>query len=279
MTQVQTNSASIQQFGIQAFNHEKAGRKSLDKAFAYGVLALMRASEEMTFRCRVEYKDSVEYIDFTLGEYFNQRDVKNEAGTGRDNKATTARSVEIISKVFGKSADAHEFWTSKESASFRNSFNMWCDVVRDLRARNLTSQDLDISAQGFLKVPFEILHKAPAADASEGDIEAYKRGVGTKEILDRKSGRSVENFKRAIAPPRKPQAKTDDHGQEFLKSAKHMLAIVTEWNKADGESNVAPSKEINEILIQLHAALGGHFAAEKKDKQSQADKNTRASKG
>jgi hypothetical protein len=257
MSNDQISNTSAADFGRQAVSKWNSRDKNGAQGDALGFVAIIHAFNTMSFSAswaqKEDGKQVTHRLDFDMKDYMTKPCI-SESGK-RDNKATQARTLAIMAKVFGVEAP-----TAAQLMSLRRCVTM----VEHFLNKGFNSDDVKLSSRGYLEVPYVLMHDEPKADASERVIKTWNKNIDDSEVLDNTNGMSIAKFAQRIAPKETRQAQDPKHAKvlEFASSLNFVAAIVAQFNddKA-GESDVAPSKEIDTALFELKTRLETYFKA------------------
>lgn len=274
IAQLSNSEPTILEMGTKALVHLSKSDDEKQKGFAIGVLALLRACETgLEVKATIKRKDGNETEYFLISDYVtNGNKFVQEDGTTKDIQRMNGRTLAVVFNVFGIQGERYN-GTDKQAISLRNNLTRLLDIVRGFIAKDVTSRDIALSKQGYLKVPYTLMNDKPKDDASEGAIEDYETRKGGKVVLDRTTNKaSIEELRKRVAPVRVAKAKDGtDEAQTFLGGLKMVRECVTQWNAKEGEAKVAPTKDLESELFELQVAIASYFQAKQKEaKQAKA---------
>lgn len=162
----------------------------------------------------------------------------------------------IALEIFGLDA---EHTTAADRAFIGRCLSLARNIVVKVDPEQVT-----LSKRGSLQVPMSVMVDAPdPAKAKESVIEDYERNSDKPFTLDSLQGeRSLANLARRVAPPiipRLAQPVQDDKGASFVGSLKLVLACVQSFTNAEGECDIAPTREIDELMHDIMIASQAYF--------------------
>lgn len=269
MTIIQNN-ANVEAIGKEAARRWGLRDEHGSAGDANAICALVYADRTMTFTANVQRKDSVETFDFDVKSLATP--LFNNDGT-KDTKAMSARTDALLLKLFGIEERTNAINTSL--ARCIKSAVYLIDAVADVELDALIGfKDADgkdvpgiVSMKAAkLVVPYGLVMKAPAEDASDNDKAVYEVMKEKPLVLDGKNGASLAELGKRANPPKAKRAagdsdKGNDQGASFAGSLEFVRAIVQQNSNPDAdESEVALSDELRRNLFALAQDIAAYFA-------------------
>lgn len=256
--------------GKQAVAKWSARDKNGAQGDALGLKAILIAYETLSFQAawneKEDGKDRLYRLDFDMDEYMTKK-CTNANGT-RNNKATQARTLAVMYKVFG---------VENPTAAQLTSLRRCVDMAKNFIDRGYGSKDVKITNRGFLEVPYVLMHNEPDAEkASERDIKTWNKNKDDTEVLDGTNGMSIAKFAQRIAPETKRAAQAPNaqvsQAETFVASIKHVSAVMHMFNDPNGESELAPNAELRQLMHELNTQLSTYFKADPIEEKKSAKK-------
>lgn len=252
------NVNSIREFGIEAARRWTLSNQHKEAGDANAIVALVQADRCMTFNATVERKkeDTAEEFEFSIVEcvepYWNNDGSK-------DTRKMAARTSALALQLFGISELTN---ANKQSLSRC----LKAAVYLIVQLRGMTDEQLLEAVtlkNGKLVAPYGLVKAEPKEDASDNDKAIFEAMKDKPLVLDGKDGASLAELGRRANPPKTNRAAGEqkDKGASFTASLSYVSAVVAQWNNPDGESDAAPSKEIERQLFQLAQQIASYFEA------------------
>ena len=236
---------------------EKAGKENA-KGDALATVSLV--AEWTSFEFNYEVPINKDETETRVGRPCEMEiELKNAEG-GKDNKATSARFNALCDKFFGVADPSNAIAQSVRRAL--------------LKSRYLVAQDVtpELNGKKELKVPYGVVVKEPAPDASELAKATYEAMKNKSVALDGKEGLSLTELRNRASAAfpvkgRKSKDKKAPTEEESFATAVKFLTKTLERlnNPANDEAELALSNDRRRELFELATHVANYFAVDPLD--------------
>lgn len=258
MTEVNTNMSETLNLGREASRRWGLASSHGDAGDANAIVALVHAERVMTFSATVERKkeETAETFDFNVTDLANP--YYNNDGS-KDTRKMSARSSALALRLF----DISEL-TNAIKTRLARCIKVAVYLINS--CSHMTDEELFAAVRiekGKLSVPYGLVAEEPAEDASAKDKAVFKAMQNDTVQLDGKDGLSLAELSRRANPPKDKRAagESKDKGASLVASVEFVSAVVRGWNNPDGETDNAPSRELERQLFALSQEIASYFAA------------------
>lgn len=272
--QVAASNAQLEEIGRKAVQLWNSSERDGQRGDAMATFALFQAYHVCTFKAETRDKNGhlIRELSFDLHDYATTQ-CKNEDGS-RDNKMTLARTLAVLDKVFGLPAD-------KVTNAHKTRLARCVTRAIYLAGLGYDETNVKLSKQGFLQVPYPVMHDEPNAEtATEREMRDWKNNQGDFETLDGKEGMSLAALDRKAKPKQsRDQTEGDKDAArsiEFVQSVKFLNSVLAGLNDEGGNNpgadNVpSPSEGLRKLMWELHANLSTYFDADPFDNEGEEE--------
>lgn len=258
MTNNRDNAASIINIGKEAARRWGLSDSHKAAGDANAIVALVQASRIVTFSATVERKkeETSETFDFDIVDlpnpYFN-------SDGSKDTRKMAARTAALAERLFGitELTNANKTALARCIKSAVYLINALADMTDEQLADAVTMKGDKLVA------PYGLVKEAPKEDASDNEKAIFEVMQAKPLVLDGKDGASLAELGRRAAPPKANRAagEAKDKGASLVASVDFVSAVVAQWNNPDGETDNAPSKELEAKLFALSQQIASYFIA------------------
>jgi hypothetical protein len=235
------------------------GNDKTERGMSFAIHALVQAWTGFDFTYATERKagEFDKSVTVTLAQ---MNDNIVNANGSNDTKAIGARFNAMAHQLFGvKLIDMPKDKASAVAQCIRRSLAV---------ARYLVLEDVETSIdnKGRLNVPYRLIFAAPDDKASAREKMLYEAGKDNGIPLDRRDGASISNLSKRAAEAfptikRASRSKKADSATSFVASVKFVAGVVQDWINPDGDTDNAPSQDVERQLYDLQMSLASYFAA------------------
>lgn len=251
MTKTNTNEPVFLTRAREAGNALATADRNSARGEAFAIYALVSGWNEFEFTYQVseDEKPVTSRIEHLFSPLL-------KADASKDGKANAARSAAFAKQFFGM-----DIVSAAQDAVIRRAMLS----ARYLVAAGVKPDETCKLIGNTLSIPMGLTLPAPKPDASDKRKAEYNGVKNAMGKLDGKEGLSLSELRKRASekyPPktRKPK-QSESPVVSFTSSVKMLKAVVSSWNSSEGESNVAPTKELERELFDVQVALATYFAA------------------
>lgn len=274
MTEVNPNAAFVE-IGRRAASQWLDASVKGEGGDALATHALYIAARTCTFTAIINTGTAaepvLEHIDFELLDM--ETDPRNNDGSV-DGKLKQARTIAIADKVFGLSeldnaskqrirrALTAALYLSKRNASMTDEQYFAAVSTRVVKVKHSGSDKMTTC----LVVPYGAVYSPPAEDADDEEKQHYERNKDAPQTLHGRDKASLNELRKRANPPKEQRdsngAREQDAGRSFVGAVDYVSAMLAQWTNPEGETDVAPNKELRLKLFTLQSQIAAVFAAD-----------------
>jgi hypothetical protein len=269
------NNAAFVEIGRRAASQWLDASVKGEGGDALATHALYLAARTCTFTAVINTGSTaepvLEHFDFELADL--ETDPRNADGSV-DGKMKQARTVAIADKVFGLSeldnaskqrirrALTAALYLSKRNTAMSDEDYFAAVSTRVVKVKHAGSEKMTTC----LVVPYGAIYAPPAEDADDEEKQHYQRNMTAPQTLHGKDKASLNELRKRANPPKVSRdsngAREQDAGRSFTGAVDYVSAMLAQWTNPEGETDVAPNKELRLKLFTLQSQIAAVFAAD-----------------